>query len=437
MLLACRSLDTFSLTTRSRRSVAIRLLAAGLLLPFMASLGGCLGQRPQPVLRPLEGTLNIVVGVSQEAFDSELQQEIRKRTAQLQASFRAINPRVRLHVEVFPEEDLPNELFVRNRTGLSPDVMVVSESIARDLSQEKLIDTVSFPGEVLDQLDAGSVERVRRSDGTLTGLPVELQPQVACFDQRRVQRSPATLEELLAFSAKGMEVGLSLDAVSLAWTLGPLGAIDAAANLLVGEPATAATRARLRGWLQWLRLADQQQHVTFYPTETQLLKQLMAGALDWIPCRSISILRLRSRLGNNLGVAPLPSGPSGDATPITRERVLAFGVNSSPGQRQLALALARFSISPLSQREMVLGNRYVLPVNREVEPPVRSSSVLAAMVEGRQQSVRGATIRLVEGGSKVKREAWQVLLTRFLFDDLSEQATLESLIGLMARERSR
>ena len=415
----------------------IKLLAAGLLLPLMASLGGCHGQRLQPILRPLEGTLYIAVGVSQEALDSELQKEIRKRTAQLQASFRALQPKVRLQVEVFPEKNLRNELLIRNRTGLSPDVLLVNESTARDLAREHLINTVRFPSVVLDQLDAGSVERVRRSDGTLTGLPMELQPQVACFDRRHVKRSPATLEELLAFSAKGMEVGLSLDAVNLAWTLGPLGAIDAVGNLRAGEPATAATQASLRGWLQWLRLADQQQHVTFYPTETELLKQLMAGALDWIPCRSINILRLRSRLGKNLGVAPLPSGPSGDATPITRERVLSFGVNSSPVQRQLALALARFAISPLHQREMVQGNQYVLPVNREVAPPVRSSSVLAAMVDGRQQSMRGATIRLVEGSTKGKGEAWQALLTRFLFDDLSQQATLEGLIGLLARERSR
>ena len=415
----------------------IKLLAAGLLLPLMASLGGCHGQRLQPILRPLEGTLYIAVGVSQEALDSELQKEIRKRTAQLQASFRALQPKVRLQVEVFPEKNLRNELLIRNRTGLSPDVLLVNESTARDLAREHLINTVRFPSVVLDQLDAGSVERVRRSDGTLTGLPMELQPQVACFDRRHVKRSPATLEELLAFSAKGMEVGLSLDAVNLAWTLGPLGAIDAVGNLRAGEPATAATKASLRGWLQWLRMADQQQHVTFYPTETELLKQLMAGALDWIPCRSINILRLRSRLGKNLGVAPLPSGPSGDATPITRERVLSFGVNSSPVQRQLALALARFAISPLHQREMVQGNQYVLQVNREVAPPVRSSSVLAAMVEGRQQSMRGATIRLVEGSTKGKGEAWQALLTRFLFDDLSQQATLEGLIGLLARERSR
>jgi arabinogalactan oligomer / maltooligosaccharide transport system substrate-binding protein len=415
----------------------MKLIAAGLLLPLVASLGGCQGQRLQPMLRPLEGTLYIVIGVSQEAMDTELQKEVRERTALLQASFRSLQPRVRLQVETFNEESLRNELFVRNRTGLSPDLLLVNESTAQELARERLISTVSFPAVVLDQLEAGSVVRVRRADGTLTGLPMELQPLVACFDQRRVRRSPATLTELLALSAKGMEVGLSLDAVNLVWTLGPLGAIDAVGDLLAGAPVTPAMRTSLNGWLQWLRAADLQQRVTFYPTETELLKELMVGTLDWIPCRSINITRLRSRLGRNLGVSPLPSGPFGAASPITRERVLAFGVNSSPHQRQLALALARFAISPLHQRDMVLRNQFVLPVNRKVAPPVSSSSVVAAMVEGRRQSVQSSTLRLVGKTSKSQRDAWQALLTRFLFDDLSQQDALNGLIDLLDGERSR
>ena len=417
---------------QGRRRVAIGVIAAGLALP----LGGCQSSPLQPMLRPLQGTLYIAVGVSQDALDTELHKEIRMRTTRLQTNFRTLQPRVRLQVEVIPEESLRNELLVRNRTGLSPDLLLVNESTARELARERLINTVSFPTVVLDQLDAGSVVRVRRRDGTLAGIPMELQPQVACFDRRRVRRSPTSLDELLAFSAKGMEVGLSLDAVNLAWTLGPLGAIDAFSDLLAGKPATPKTRQGLRGWLEWLRMADQQQHVTVYPTETELLKELMAGALDWIPCRSINITRLRSRLGDNLGVAPLPSGPFGEASPVTRERVIAFGVNSSPDQRQLALALARFAISPLHQRDMILRNQYVLPVNREVAPPVRSSSVVAAMVEGRQQSMDRATIRL-EASSKGQREGWQALLTRYLFDDLSQPAALEALVELLSARKSR
>jgi ABC-type glycerol-3-phosphate transport system substrate-binding protein len=412
-------------------------LAALLAIPLIASLGSCRLERFRPMVQPLEGTLYLAVGVSHEALDTELQKEVRQRTALLQSSFRALQPKVRLQVQVFPEENLSNELRVRNRTGLSPDLLIVNESTARELAREKLISTVSFPAEALRQLDRGSVVRVERSDGTLTGVPLDLQPQLACFDRRRVSRSPATLEELLAFSAKGMEVGLPFDAVNLAWTLGPLGALDAATRLMAGTPMTPETRRSLRGWLEWLRMADQQQHITFYPNQTELLDQLIKGGLDWIPCRSITITRLRTQLGRNVGVAPLPAGPHGTASPITQERVMAFGVNSSPDQRRLALALARFAISPLHQRDMILRSQYVLPVNRQISPPVQSSSVIAAMVEGRQQSLRSATIRLGEGSSENQREEWQTLLTRYLFDDLSLEDTLDGLIDVLRRGRSR
>jgi len=62
---------------------------------------------------------------------------------------------------------------------------------------------------------------------------------------------------------------------------------------------------------------------------------------------------------------------------------------------------------------------------------------VASMVEGRQQSLQRSKIRLIEGSSKEQREAWQALLTRFLFDDLSQQDALKGLIELLSGWRSR
>jgi len=59
------------------------------------------------------------------------------------------------------------------------------------------------------------------------------------------------------------------------------------------------------------------------------------------------------------------------------------------------------------------------------------------MEEGRQQSIQSSTLRLVGKSSKSQRDAWQALLTRYLFDDLSQQDTLKGLIDLLGGERSR
>lgn len=83
---------------------------------MLASVGGCNGQRLQPIMRPLEGTLYIAVGVSY-TVDGELLKEIRSRSAILQSTFRNLQPKVRLQVEVFPEESLATELRLRNSSG--------------------------------------------------------------------------------------------------------------------------------------------------------------------------------------------------------------------------------------------------------------------------------------------------------------------------------
>ncbi len=397
---------------------------------LLGTVAGCQVQRPK-IVQQLRGTLYIAVGINDEALDSELQSEVRRRMNQLQTLFRTLHPHVRLAVQVYPEANLPLELAVRDLAGLSPDLLVVNEATAQSLAHAGLIRPIRLPASITDQLDAVSVERTRLPDGRLVGVPLDLQPQLACFDRRRLARSPATIDELVAESARGLEVGLSLDAASLAWTLGPLGAIDSVNAAMGGATVTPAMRQRIGHWLGWLYATDQQEHITIFPTQSLLAEQLMRGELDWISCRSISLQRLRTKLGKHLGVAPLPSGPYGTASPITEERLLAFGRNSSEGQRRLAEALARFAISPLRQRDLIQQGENVLPVNLRVTPPVEASEEMAAMVAARQQSLRSVSFRLVQKSSPLMQEEWVALLTRFLFDDLDQQKSLDGLIELL------
>jgi arabinogalactan oligomer/maltooligosaccharide transport system substrate-binding protein len=400
------------------------------LVLLLGSVAGCQVKRPK-VVQKLRGTLYIAVGINDEALDTELQSEVRRRMNQLQNLFRSLHPDVRLSVQVYPEATLPLELTIRNLAGLSPDLLVVNESTAQALNHAGLIRPIRLPASVTDQLDVVSVERTRLPDGRLVGVPLDLQPQLACFDRRRLPRSPATIDELVAESDRGLEVGLSLDAASIAWTLGPLGAIESVGAVMGGAPVTPLMRQRIGHWLGWLYATDQKRHITVFPTQSLLLEQLMKGELDWITCRSISLQRLRTRLGKHLGVAPLPSGPHGAASPITEERLMALGKSSSEGQRRLAEALARFAISPLRQRDLIQQGENVLPVNREVTPPVATSEEMAAMVASREQSLRSVSFKLVQKSNLLMQDEWVTLLTRFIFDDLDRQKVLDGLIEIL------
>lgn len=417
---------------RLRRRLTLRrgaALAASLLI-LVGALASCRLERPR-VVRALRGTLYIAMGISDDALDAELQSEVRQRMARLQTMFQALHPDVRLQVQVYPEDSLSKELRIRNLTGLAPDLLVVNQSTARELSLQGLIRPVRFATTETDQLDPGSIARARLTNGSLVGLPLDLQPQLACFDKRAVKQSPATLKELQASSAKGLEVGFAIDAANLAWTLGPLGAIESVSSLMASGTVTPLGRERIGGWLQWLHAADQQRHITVFPNQTQLVDQLMNGGVDWISCRSINLTRLKAKLGNHLGVAPLPAGPYGPASPITEERVMAFGVNSSQGQRRLAEALASFAVSPLNQRSLIQRVENVLPVNLQVTPPVQSSGLLAAMVTAQQQSLRSGSFQLVKKSNPTMVEEWATILNRFLFDDLNQQQTLDGLIEIL------
>jgi hypothetical protein len=233
----------------------------------------------------------------------------------------------------------------------------------------------------------GLLQRVRNHRGQLAGQPLVVFPQLACYDRRAMPVPPTTLQELLKSSAAGAEVGLTVDTRQLLWTAGDFNASPGLFAATRGRQPTATQRQAIETWLSWLQRANNQQRFNYYPDQISLRDGLSNGYLDWVSCNSAELDLLRKRMGSRLGVAPLPNGPSHVPTPISRLRVLALGTNSSPVQREMALALTRFSIGPLVQRNFTLQNLSFLPSNPRVSVPVLSSAALQAMVISRQQGV--------------------------------------------------
>ncbi len=136
---------------------------------------------------------------------------------------------------------------------------------------------------------------------------------------------------------------------------------------------------------------------------------------------------LRQSLGASLGVARLPGGRWGQATPINRERVLAFGLNSSPNQRQIARELAGFGINPLVQRNLTIRNMEMLPVNRFVPAPVASSTVLAAMVGSAEDSEQATPVIRALIGNEKAVSALDSMISNVLFTELTPSRAAQIL----------
>jgi hypothetical protein len=402
-----------------------RQLAWGLgLLAWL--LSGCSSTSNRDALR---GRIFLAIGASySDRLSPTVIEERISQVNQLIKGFQALHPEVEAEINVFREGDLQQAIARRNATGLGPDLIFLDGMTAHSLALAGMVRPMRFPRSTTEQIEPASFDRLRLKNGSVAGLPLLLEPQIACFNRARLAQSPSSLQSLLELAETGIEIGFSLESAGLYWTAGPLGAAPALKALALGQPITQAQHRQIRYWLKWIQTAQLLQHINYYGPEEDLVQGLMKGRLDWIPCHSNSLVRLRQALGKRLAVASLPGDFAGPATPITRERVWAFGVNSSANQRRIAEAFATFTVNPLIQRSLTISIQNQLPVNRHVPPPVASSAVLGAMVTSEQQGqASDEMVKLVPPLDQRRRQLAQLMM-RLVFGEISPDQATDALI---------
>ena len=315
----------------------------------------------------------------------------------LKDEYRRLHPNVRLILFTVTEDQVEEDLRRRTSRGLGPDLILLRAPMANTLLKEKLIaplpDSPSMARSIA-QVAPRYLQRVRYGS-ELAGLPLHELVTLACFNRHKVPDPPRTTEDLMAMAAAGRTVGLSIDPYGIWWTAGTLDADDAIVPILTGVlPSSPAalkqSEVKITRWLAWLRQIAQQSKVDIASGSEELTEALKSSRLDWIPCFSLTLDTLKTAMGDRLGVSALPSGPGGPPSTYNTLQVWAFGLDSSPGQRQNASDLAELSVDPLLQRRYVLESQEVLPVNRAVNTPVASSGILAALTEAQRQFESGS-----------------------------------------------
>ena len=402
-----------------------RLLPAATLA---ALLTGCM-----PARRDLPLVLYVAVSIQDEGqLTSESASSFRKRFADLVRNFRRIHPNVLVQVALYQEKDLVQQIRLRDWAGLGPDLILTGAEQANGLLQAGLVDPMPMDSQQRSNSSPALLQRVRNHRGQLAGQPLVVFPQLACYDRQAISSPPTTLQELLERSAAGMEVGLAIDLRQLLWTAGDFNAMPGLFAASRGQRPSAAQRQAIETWLTWLQRANNQQRFTFYPDQASLRDGLATGALDWVSCNSAELNLLRLRMGPRLGVSPLPSGLSHTPTPISRLRVMALGTNSSPVQREMALALTRFSIGPLVQRSFTLENLSFLPSNPRVSVPVQSSAALQAMVLSRQQGAETDTLLADLHSEDARVQALQEqVMVPLVFGVLEPRSATDLMISIL------
>jgi len=181
-------------------------------LPVLASLLllGC---------RAGDGLPNVLyLGVEvnpDETIDANLLADTRQRLGSLEAGYRQLHPNTRFQVSLYPEQQLAWAIQRRNRAGLGPDLLLLNGDMAVQLLEAGVIAPFPRTDVDLNPFDPQVLDRLRSSSGELAGLPLLVQTQLACFNRRRLDAAPTTLQQLLDTSANGHPVGLSMEAHNL------------------------------------------------------------------------------------------------------------------------------------------------------------------------------------------------------------------------------
>ena len=355
--------------------------------------------------------------LSTHRFESE-----RKISKDFQQQLKEMQPGVRLHPSIYAEELLEDELKVQTNSGLGPDLVITDSNQALKLAEDGLTDPIKLTPDLKNLINPAALERVAIGNGLLAGQPVSQYLQLACFDKRKLKEAPKTLKELSEASSKGKIFGMVTNLQDLYWSLGSFGAGEALANSIAGEKIPIAAHQRLTNWVRWLKESSYQQNIVFLRNQAALRKALIAGEVNWISCWSSQLPQLRETLKEHLGIAPLPSGEFGRATPVTRLQVWSLGKNSSKRQRKESLEVLDFMVQPWAQKTYSLKYRTGYPVN-----PAAAQIVRKQLPNGFKKLSGEENIRVSRGDMimsaidlrpKLQKEI-QYTLNELIFDGLS------------------
>ncbi len=299
-----------------------------------------------------------------------------------------------VHVDTI---SMRSELLRRASVRELPDAVIMASD---NLGNEMLAFSV-VPGDLLSpDIDDRVLSMVRRGDAVY-GIPVLAgNHQMLFYNRSLVSQPPTRIEEMLTWKSGGRSI--VWDHSSMYFFLPFVLAADP--SFLIRRPLrfdTPEMIAAIGGYVDLGRELDLGS-TCGYACVLQIFEEEKAACLidgDW------DIARLRRRLGENLGVAPLPSFRGRSLRSVSSAQVLAFPNLSLQGEKRQALATLARCVQSESFQRAVREDLGTIPVSRH------EIAVLAS--EG--DEVQKASLAVFESADPMSIEstmpvAWGALL---------------------------
>lgn len=226
--------------------------------------------------------------------------------------------------------------------GGGPDVAIVANDV---LGREARAGLLLSPDDVArddsEPLQTPSVESV---DGKGYGVRLTRTTVALFFNRERVAEAPATTQSLLDAARAGTKIVLARSAFHNFGFFGAFGGqlFDDTGRCI----ADAGGFAEALAYLDELRAAG----VIFATSGDEAAEQFRSGQADIVVDGSWMLADFTAALGERLGVAPLPAGPAGPATPLIGGSSIV--INASSQQPAEAVSLAVALAAPEAQQQL-------------------------------------------------------------------------------------
>lgn len=270
-------------------------------------------------------------------------------------------PQYQINVLQVPFNDIYNKYRTDVASGAGPDMFIApNDSLGDDARNGLVADITALAEGKLGDYAPLSVDGMT-VDGKLYGIPESLKAVVLWYNKEQIETPPATTEELQALMEGGTPVALSFGCYH------HYGFFNAFGGQIFDDSwkVVADSNSGVTDAMTYLNDLYQVSKAEGWPkNDSEGLAPFTEGTVAAITNGNWAMGDYRAALGDNLGVAPLPAGPSGPATPMLGVDGFYFNPNST--NQEAALEVALYLTSPAAQEIMMNESGHV-PANTQVE----------------------------------------------------------------------
>lgn len=290
---------------------------------------------------------------------------------QIVADFVRVCPEVQIQVVYVPIEELPNRLAQAVQGAQAqdqdanqaesadvsppPDLFVTTHDLTAPLSDERLIQPVAelVDGATLVPFMSEALAAFQVQD-TLYGLPLSLETTTLYYNPELTPAPPSDLYDLFASATLSTPLALDVSFRHAFW-----GAVAFGGNLAGVRSQPEETNAaginlgqtELVRWLDWLQAIQSRPGILLSQDATRLKELFVTGKTAFLIASTGLLAPLRAELeaesprGARVGVASLPPGPNGAASPFLRFDGFLFTAGGEERSRRAAVRFATFAVS--------------------------------------------------------------------------------------------